>query len=90
MNKQRRLNLMALEGSLIGVDGNSRCFLEIGVLENGDIYVNMSGQDKNKELHYVSAQIPNPVNGGGRLEDYHILSRFYEIIGKTIHYQTKK
>ncbi|MFH1310870.1 MAG: hypothetical protein ABIH65_00500 [Nanoarchaeota archaeon] len=80
MNKQRRLNLMSLEGSLIGEDGKARCFLEIEVLPSGDISVNMQGQDTKGKFHYISAQIPNPINAGGNLKNYNTLVKIYDIL----------
>lgn len=75
MVEKRKLRLSALEG-------NGECFLEVELLENGDMYVEMKGQNTKGEVHHVSAQIPNPINAGGDLEDYKILGQIYDILKK--------
>lgn len=75
MVEKRKLELMALEG-------NFNAFLEIERLENGDMYVTMVGQDTDGIPRSLSAQIPNPINGGGNLDDYKTLTRIYEVLKK--------
>jgi hypothetical protein len=72
---KRKLKLSALEG-------NEECFLEVELFENGDMNVGMRGQNTRGEIHYISAQIPNPVNAGGDLDDYKILAQIYEVLKK--------
>ena len=60
---------------------NEGCLLEVELQENGDLIVNMQGQDVNGTYHKVSAQIPNPVNGGGNVDDYKTLTKIYESMG---------
>jgi hypothetical protein len=74
--EKRKLQLSALEG-------NPECFLEIGLFGQGDMRVGMRGQTTDGEVCHVSAQICNPVNGGGNLEDYKTLSQIYKILEKT-------
>jgi hypothetical protein len=73
MEKKQRLELMALTGS-------EKCFLEIEIVENGDMYVNMRGQDTRGEIHDISAQMPNPINGGGNPDKYERLRKIYYIL----------
>lgn len=75
-----RLDLMSLEG-------NVKSFLEVELLESGDLCVEMRGQNINKEIHHILAQIPNPINGGGNIEEYKILMEVYNTIKK---YNDKK
>ena len=71
---KRKLRLSALEG-------NEECFLEVELFEKGDINIGMRGQNKRGEIHYISAQIPNPINAGGSPDDYKILGQIYDILG---------
>ena len=73
--ENRKLNLMPLQGDM-------GCFLEIELSENGDMYIGMRGQSTKAEVDYISAQIPNPINGGGNLEDYKTLRQIYDILKK--------
>ena len=75
MNEKRKLKLNPLEGNL-------ECILEVELLENGDMFVGMRGQDRWGKNQYVSAQIPNPVNGGGNQDDYEILEKIYDFLRK--------
>ncbi len=77
MNKmgKRKLKLNALIGDV-------ECFLEIERVENGDFYVEMRGQNTKKEIHNISAQVPNPINGGGNLDNYKTLRQIYEVLKK--------
>jgi hypothetical protein len=58
---------------------NSGNSLEIDLLENGDIrlVVYKNDLDVSDEL---SLDVPNPLNGGGDLEDYKKIKEFYELI----------
>jgi len=73
MAEKRRLDLIALTG-------NEECYLEIKLSKNGDMFVEMRGQNTSGETKCVSAQIPNPVNGRGNLEDYKTLGKIYDIL----------
>lgn len=80
MGEKRKLKLSPLEG-------NIDAYLQIETLESGDMYVTMLGQDTEGVSHCISAQIPNPINGGGNLDDYKILGKIYDILKK---YQKSK
>ena len=74
MNEKRKLELMALEG-------NVKPYLEIEYCPNGDIYVNMFGQDERGTPYRVSAQVPSPIRGGGgNINTYKVLMKIYEIL----------
>ena len=75
--EKRKLNLMPLKGS-------GECFLEIELCPSGDFNLGMRGQDTRGEIHYISSQIPNPINAGGNLKNYMLLKEIYDILKKQI------
>ena len=80
MGEKRKLKLTPLEGDI-------NAFLQIEKLESGDMYVTMLGQDTEGVPYCISAQIPNPINGGGNLKDYKTLVKIYDVLKR---HKTKK
>ena len=78
MVDKTKLKLMALTGQ-------KECFLEIKFMPSGDIFVELRGHNTLGEFHSIGAQVPNPINGGGNLEDYKALREIYDIIKKYEH-----
>ena len=62
--------------------GDEECFLKIELYASGDFNIGMRGHDTKGEIHYISSQIPNPINGGGNLENYMLLTEIYDILKK--------
>ncbi|MBS3084294.1 hypothetical protein J4411_00065 [Candidatus Pacearchaeota archaeon] len=67
---------MKLKINLSSLEGKADSYFEISNYKNGDIFVEMKGQNEKGEIYVVRGQVPNPINGGGNLEEYVKLSSF--------------
>jgi hypothetical protein len=51
------------------IEGQEECYLEIDRQDNGDLFIEMRGQDTRGDAYTVRAQLVSPNRGGSRNSD---------------------
>ena len=65
---------------LNALEGKGSNWLEFEILENGDFYVALRGQDTCGNFNTTRGKIPNPNNGEGDPRDYETLMKIYKLL----------